>query len=464
MFIQVITLIMSMVVARMLTPEEVGIYAISSALAMILAEFKILGAGAYLIREKFICSEKIKSALGLTIIMSFGLGFFIIVSANYVSSFYGIDDSRYLLWIISLTFFISPYTSIPYALLTRDMDFSSQRKIKIWSSILNLFSTVIFILNGFSYYSIALGYLAAMICQFVLINFIFQSKMMEYVPSFRNMGPIFRLGIMTSIGSLLNRSNTLLPDIVIGKLGTPVQVGIFSRGLGFVQFISHTLGNGISAVSFSYLSSVRRNGGNLENAYVKSSTLFNSIATPTLLVAALLSLPAIRLLFGNQWDEAAEIASYLMIWAALRAFHYQFSGLLITLGRTSFLLAREVLCFTLIISSCFFLYDLGIKYIAIGFMASALFEFIFLTLLLKYLINLSVIDFLKGVFLNLTLGALCAAPVLVFKSVFNLEDFSELLIAALVFLYLPFAIFLFVTITKHPMKESLDFLKLKIFK
>jgi O-antigen/teichoic acid export membrane protein len=36
-----------MIIARLLTPEEIGTFAIASAIVMIMSEFRLLGAGAY---------------------------------------------------------------------------------------------------------------------------------------------------------------------------------------------------------------------------------------------------------------------------------------------------------------------------------------------------------------------------------------------------------------------------------
>src|SRR5690554_3377447 len=77
-----IGLIASMIIARLLSPGEIGTYAIASSVVMVMAEFRTLGANSYLIRQAELTTEKIRSAYGLTILISWGLGF-AIAAASY---------------------------------------------------------------------------------------------------------------------------------------------------------------------------------------------------------------------------------------------------------------------------------------------------------------------------------------------------------------------------------------------
>ncbi len=55
-----ISLFSAVVIARLLTPEEIGTFAIASAVVMMMSEFRLLGAGAYLIRESELTEGKVR--------------------------------------------------------------------------------------------------------------------------------------------------------------------------------------------------------------------------------------------------------------------------------------------------------------------------------------------------------------------------------------------------------------------
>ncbi|PAV24474.1 hypothetical protein CF392_16070 [Tamilnaduibacter salinus] len=92
-------------VARLLTPEEIGTFAIASAVTMLLVEFRVLGAGNYLVREPEIDENSVRSALGLTILICGALGFGILLAGMPVASFYGIPDLAGIFAILSISFF-----------------------------------------------------------------------------------------------------------------------------------------------------------------------------------------------------------------------------------------------------------------------------------------------------------------------------------------------------------------------
>lgn len=90
--VKLIGLVTMMVVARLLTPEELGVFAIASGIVMLLSEFKLLGAADYLIRERELSEDKIRRALGLTILISWGLGIAVMLSGPWVGRFYEIPS------------------------------------------------------------------------------------------------------------------------------------------------------------------------------------------------------------------------------------------------------------------------------------------------------------------------------------------------------------------------------------
>lgn len=396
----------TMVIARLLTPDEIGTYAIAGAIVMIMIEFRMLGAGNYLIRENELTENKIREALGLTILISWGLGLIILLSAIPVSEFYGLPPLAGIFAILSSSFFIAPYISIPTALLSRELAFKVQFQIRLTSSLINAFSTIGFIVLGFSYYSLAIGQTLTAVVQFVMLLWI-NPQGMAYMPRFRNLRVIARFGIFNSLATLIRRGSVTAPDMIIGKLGTTFQVGMFSRGLGFVEFVSQTIVMGIQPVALPYLSKTRREGGAVSEAYLKASVMLGAFVAPVLGVASLASLPAIRLFFGNQWDAAAPFASWLALWAMFRCAHWFSQDALMAVGREGLMLVKEIIPFVVLVPGIVLAYPHGLEAISQVFVLVGFIDFIVTMVVLKWSIGLSPSTFLKGWSSNLVNVAIC---------------------------------------------------------
>ena len=365
--LKVIALVSTVLIARLLSPGEIGTFAIASSLVMLLAEVRLLGASVYLVREEFLTDDKIKSAYGLTIIMCWGLGILIILSSGWLANFFSLPELELILIILASSFVFVPYISIPDAILSRNYQFKEITVVRVVPAFLQVFVTIGLIYQGYSYYSLALGYFFSMLFQMVL-SLYFTRKIKVYMPRFEGLKVIVRLGVYSSLANIFRRSQFTASDLVIGKMGSPIQVGIFSRGMGFVDFISQSLIDGINPVVLPYLSEIKRQGLDIAQAYQRASVLLISLLWPVMAVAVVASLPAIRLLFGEQWDAAAPIASILALWICVKSVHGFSSYALLAAGHEKSMLIKDGLVFISLFPALILTFPIGFNYMAYGFL------------------------------------------------------------------------------------------------
>jgi O-antigen/teichoic acid export membrane protein len=396
----------TMIVSRLLTPDEIGTFAVASAIVMIMSEFRMLGAGGYLIREAQITEEKVRSALGLTLIISWGLGLVVLASAWPISVFYELPPLAYIFAILSVSFFLAPYISIPASLLSRDMDFIVQFKVRFFSSLVGFVTTIGLILAGASYYSLALGQTAIAVVNFLMFCKL-KPKGMVWRPRFRDMGEVASFGIFTSLANFFRKFTVTVPDMVIGKMGTTAQVGMFSRSLGFIQFVSKTIVMGVKPVALPHLSEVRRKGGDINEAYIRASVMIGGLTWPVLAVASVVSLPAIRLFFGDQWDAAAGPASLLAYWAMLRTIHIFASDLLTAMHKEKMLALKEGLIFSFYFGGIILVFPNGLLAVARVFAFVSVIDLLVTSAMLLRYTGLNPVTFFKAWLKNAVLTLLC---------------------------------------------------------
>lgn len=412
--LMMIGLLSTMVVARLLTPEEIGTFAVASGLVMLASEFRILGAGAYLVRESELTPQKVRSALGLTILISWGLGITVCLTAPLVASFYDLPPLKPIFWILSVSFFLAPFISITAALLARSFRFDLQFRMQLSAAIVGFAVTVILIYAGASYYALAWGNMAGNVAR-LIVAVLLTPKLMSYRPSFRNLRPVVNFGVFSSIANITRRFTVVAPDLVIGKLGSTYEVGIFSRGLGFIQFVAQSLMMSVAPVALPYLSNTRREGGDVCAAYQRASVLLGGIVWPVLAVASLSSLPAIRLFFGEQWDAAAPLAGWLAIWSAFRSVHWFSNDMLMATHREKVMVVKEVAVFGVLLIGIIAAYPAGLERIAQVFLAVGLFEVLLITAVLKIYAGLDVRAFLWAWLPNAASAAVCAGVTLMIR-------------------------------------------------
>lgn len=315
---RILALISVMIIARMLTPDELGIYAISASIAFIASEFRSLGTASYLIREKDVDDPVKRNCLGIGLIISWGIGLTLVVTAPFIKDIYQLNDLDQLIWLLSFSFFIAPFTVIPYSMMSKKMSFGTICFIAISAQLMNLIVTVLFLNNGSSYFSLAYGLISSELWR-TLMYFILDKKEFFVIPSFKNMSKVFNTGIYVSLGNFFKRFTLMSSDLVLGRIGTTTDVALYSRAVGFGDFIASLTTMGISAVALPYISNEKHQKGDISKAYTRATNIMLSIVWPALAVAIVLRDELIHIFFGSQWTFSAEIFPGIAIWIMLSA-------------------------------------------------------------------------------------------------------------------------------------------------
>ena len=450
---KIIDFLSVIIFARMLTPSELGVLAIASSIAFIASEFKLLGTNNYIVREKVITTEIIRSCVGLAILISWLLGFITLVISVPASIFYENEDLKVLLCILSVSFFFSPFTSTTAALLTREMRFDSLIYLQLIGKVLGLAVSIYLVSEGYSYFGVVTGMTTSVLVDFLLARLI-KPKDMSWRPRFAAIGNIVGFGIINSLINLLKRMETTAPDIVIGKVGTPRDVALISRGVGLHMFLSEFLLNGIRSVVMPYLSRTNRDGGDINYSYIKATNLLLAFALPPILVAGIAAEPLVLLLFGDQWVEAVPIAQSMTIWMGIKLLSNLAFPTLIVMKAEKSLLAIQIFLITVLITFLILLYPFGLEMIHWPFIICATLEFCLIGILLKKYIKLSFLLFFTSIYKALVIAMVCCFVALTLKENMSTElsDITKVFGYALALI--PTWLFTLM-ITKHPLMDEI---------
>ncbi|WP_339722120.1 oligosaccharide flippase family protein [uncultured Paraglaciecola sp.] len=445
---KIINLLSVIVIARIMTPDELGLYAIAAALVMIVDVLKSFGVSSYLIRQKVLASDEIRSALGLNIVITSVLGIGIIAVAQPLETYYGYNDIAILLLLLSVSFFVSPFFSNGMALLARQFKFKERLQIGITAQIFEFSITVLFIMLDFSYFSMAIAVALKSLLQVLLVK-IYQPTDMQWYPRFIGMKHIAKFGFFITLANLFERLSIVSNDLIIGKFGTPGMVAYFSRGLGFIDFLTATVSEGISPVTLPYLAEQKRLGHDLEPAYYQATNLLGAVLLPVLLVAGVASYPVIMLFFGDQWVQSAELVSILCLWGVFKNIHALSPSLLVITGHERHLFIRNMIMFSLTAFSVYFAFQYGLLTIAMAVTGVAFVNFIYTTLLLKFVLNFSLLNFSKSQLTNVLLCTTCFGASYLTSLLINFEEVSIFISLAILIPFVSLTWLLTLYFTKH---------------
>lgn len=115
----------SAVLARLLTPAEVGVYSVAAVLLALLSTVRDMGAGQYLVQKKELDREAIRAVWAVQLGVGLGLSLIVLAMAVPVARFYADPRLTPLMMVLALNYAVNPFGSITYAWLIREMRFGN---------------------------------------------------------------------------------------------------------------------------------------------------------------------------------------------------------------------------------------------------------------------------------------------------------------------------------------------------
>ncbi|MCF7982637.1 MAG: oligosaccharide flippase family protein, partial [Pseudomonadales bacterium] len=113
----------AIVIARLLTPEEIGVFSVGIAFVAIAHAVRDFGVSNYIVQEKDFTESKKAASIQIAFVVSWSLALLILIFSFLAGNFY--DDPRVskVLSYLSINFFLLPFSSVGLAILRRQMQF-----------------------------------------------------------------------------------------------------------------------------------------------------------------------------------------------------------------------------------------------------------------------------------------------------------------------------------------------------
>lgn len=302
--VQIASFLTTLILARLLTPEEYGTVSLVTIFIAIATVFVQGGFNTALIQRADIRKIDISTVFWFSLFISFICYIILFISAPYIAKFYGQDIITSVVRIVSLSLFPGALNSVQLAILTRNMEF---KKIFISSFFASILSAFLGVASAF----LGVGIWAIVIWQLSNITFtsVFSFFMIDWKPeiifSFNSIKMLVPFGSKILLTNLLITFFQNLRSLVIGKVYSTVDLAFFNRGRQFPQVIMEGINGSIQSVSLPIFSRLYNKDNSLmKNEVRKISSLSYFIIFPMLVGLATVAEPLIIILLTDKWIAA----------------------------------------------------------------------------------------------------------------------------------------------------------------
>lgn len=370
--VQGIQFLVSVVLARLLSPDDYGLIGMLAIFLAISQVFIDGGFSSALIQRKDCDDTTYSTVFYINVGISLVCYGILFAAAPFIADFYGQPLLKDIARVSSLSLIIGALSATNTVQLTKRIDFKTQSKINVVSAILSGVTGIAMAYSGFGVWA-----LVAQSVSLALFKLLLTVFCVRWFPSLvfskRIFKELFSFGSKLVLASLISSVYTNIRSLIIGKRFTPADLGQYTTANKFATLAGTSLSGVLYNVSFPVLSKVQDDDAVLLDAYKRFLSVSAFAIFPLMMLLAGTAEPLIRFLVTDKWLECVpylQILCFGWMYDCLTRINL---NLLYVKGRSDLVLKLEVfkktIAFTILFISCF----MGIIGICIG---AAVYSFI----------------------------------------------------------------------------------------
>lgn len=338
----VLQFVTSVIISRFfLRPEEIGLFSVALAAAMILSVIQDFGLGRYIGRHPTADADTVRHCTVIAVLFSFVLAALILAVAWPIAQFYGEPRLLPILGLIAASYLLNPWSVVPVALLARRLDFRGTFIVNTGGALANAVCALTLAALGFSAESLAWAMIAQAGTRAVIAQVLRPTPFSLRI-RLAEAKKIVSFGSGSALLYLSGGIGMRTPDLIVGRLQGMAGAGLFSRGVALASQLHYLVAGAVGAIYYPAFARLNDEGKDLGPYYQRVVAAHGAIVWPAMILLAVLSEPVILLLYGDGWAEAAPLLAFVAIAECCFVALPLHMDLPILLGRL-----RQLLCFNL---------------------------------------------------------------------------------------------------------------------
>jgi O-antigen/teichoic acid export membrane protein len=337
-----VTFVVSIILARMLTPEEYGLIGILTIFIAIFNAIVDSGFTNALIRKQDATDTDYSTVFYTNLVLSVILAAALFFCATPIAKFFERPELVSLTQVMSIVVVINAFAIVQRARTTKAIDFKTQTKITFISSI------------GSGAIGIAMAYMEygiwALVGQQIsnqllstMLFWIYSKWLPKLVFSWVSFKEMWSFGSKLLASGLIDTAWKEVYQVIIGKCYSPATLGLYTRAKQFADLCSSNLTTVVQRVSYPVLSSIQDDRIRLKSAYKK---VIKTTMLPTFVLMLGMSAcaePMIYVLIGEQWLGCVPMLRIICIYEMLYPLHALNLNMLQVQGRSDLFLKLEII-------------------------------------------------------------------------------------------------------------------------
>jgi teichuronic acid exporter len=330
---QCVQFIVSIILARLLVPEDFGVIAMLAIFVSVAGVFIDGGFSSALIQRQNTTLTEESTVFYFNLGMSAVAALLLCAAAPWIVAFFKQPVLQYLTYAMAFNLFVGALGGIHGTLLSKEMNFKTPAKVGVISSVVAGVIAVYMASQGYGVWSLAVNAIVSGIVT-VLLLWLWHPWRPAWSFSFAALRSFFGFGGYTMAATLTDVISNNLYLILIGKLYSVRDVGFYDRAQRTQQLPITLMMGIINRVAFSTFSKVADDKARLVRGLRRAQAISMFVNIPVLLGVIILAEPIVVTLFGKQWLPCVPILQVLGFGGLLWPLHVLNLNVLMAQGRS----------------------------------------------------------------------------------------------------------------------------------
>jgi O-antigen/teichoic acid export membrane protein len=306
------TFLGGIVLARLLTPSDYGIYAVALVVLTAVLSMNELGVSVALVRWPGDTSRVAPTVATLSIASSAILFALCLAVASPVAHALHAPTATGILRLISLTVLLDGFTSVPVAMLSRGFYQGKRLLADLAGVCISTGLTIGLAAAGYGAWSLAWGQLAGAASVLIVLYIVAPQHVR---PGFDRevVRELMRIGIPLAGSSFLVFGVLNVDYIIVGRFLGPTQLGFYLLAFNLSSWPVNLISSAVRRVTLAYFSQVIHADRDVSGSFANAFSLLLAITLPVCALLSILSTPLVTFVYGSKWEPAARVLTGLAI-------------------------------------------------------------------------------------------------------------------------------------------------------
>lgn len=423
MWMQTASWAVTLVLARILTPADYGLFAMAQSVTTLLELLQELGLGTAIIQRQNLTKPQINAIFwivaGVSLVLTV-LSFFI---APVAAWYYEEPRLVWMVRMLGVTFLLNSLGTVPYSLLTKEIDFRRRSLAEAFGVIVSIGASLALAYLSYGVWALVLGQLVRVAVRNVAL-LLFCGWIPTLNVSFLGVGEAMKFGLRVAGASIAKTSSTLASTLIIGRALGGNSLGLYSMAdsLGTSNPIHKFSTSVINQLSLPVFSKLQEDEVELRKYFLKISKYLAMLALPMQVGMTLVAPDLVPVLLSEQWLPIVGLVQAFSLGGIFFILPLPSAPLLTARGKAQKVLRISVVTAGIIIAA----YAVGVQFGLLGVAVAWLIAFpvMRLWLLVESLkeIGLSFVTYVKNILCLIAATLTMAVVVLSLRVVFSQLD------------------------------------------